>query len=37
LVAVTVRPAIDAAGYQFAGDPNPNLKANARELAALFD
>jgi len=37
VMAVTIRAAIDAVGYQLAADPNLDLKAHARELAALFD
>jgi TetR/AcrR family fatty acid metabolism transcriptional regulator len=37
VMAVTIRAAIDAVGYQLAADPNLDLKATARELAALFD
>jgi AcrR family transcriptional regulator len=37
VMAVTIRAAIDAVGYQLAADPDLDLRANARELAALFD
>ena len=37
VMAVTIRAAIDAVGYQLAADRDFDLKTNARELAALFD
>ncbi|MBV9916738.1 MAG: TetR family transcriptional regulator [Solirubrobacterales bacterium] len=37
VMAVTIRAAIDAVGYQLAADPNLDLRATARELTVLFD
>ena len=37
VMALTIRAAIDAVGYQLGADPNLDLKTNARELSALFD
>lgn len=37
VMAVTIRAAIDAVGYQLGADPEMDLAANARELAAIFD
>lgn len=37
LMAVTIRAAIDAVGYQLGADPDMDLEADARQLAAIFD
>jgi len=36
VMAITIRAAIDAVGYRLAGDPEMDLRADARELSALF-
>lgn len=36
MMAITIRAAIDAVGYRLASNPGMSLRADARELAALF-